>query len=155
MIKIYQSTCWGLTSDLIPLSLDRWMSLPASHIDECWAIVSLAHPAAGTSELEGLFVSRRIRSGSKFVINRALMACSKCLLVLGVWMITVRAAPAMPPSGIAAAEPAHGARRRTDVYGDPLPLGAITRMGTFRFWVKTPISSITFSPDGKSLAGAH
>ena len=55
----------------------------------------------------------------------------------------------MPPSGIAAAEPAHGARRRTDVYGDPLPLGAITRMGTFRFWVKTPISSITFSPDGK------
>ena len=51
-----------------------------------------------------------------------------------------------PPSGTGTG------RARTDVYGDPLPAGAIARMGTMRFWTGLDIRSICFAPDGKTLA---
>jgi WD40 repeat protein len=40
---------------------------------------------------------------------------------------------------------------QTDLYGDTLPSGAVSRMGTVRFWLGRPISSIVFSPDGQTV----
>src|SRR5438093_43970 len=38
--------------------------------------------------------------------------------------------------------------------GDPLPMGAILRMGTARFKPQDMVACIVFSPDGKTLASA-
>jgi WD40 repeat protein len=43
---------------------------------------------------------------------------------------------------------------RTDAQGDPLPDGALVRLGTRRFREGNPISAVTVAPDGKSVAVA-
>jgi RNA polymerase sigma factor (sigma-70 family) len=62
-------------------------------------------------------------------------------------------APEEPASPNPAAPPAqvkHEPRR--DRYGDPLPPGAIARLGTLRFRVRDEIKSLAFAPDGKTVA---
>jgi RNA polymerase sigma factor (sigma-70 family) len=58
------------------------------------------------------------------------------------------AAPAVPPGPAAAARPA------ADLHGDPLPAGALARLGTTRFRHGARVWCVSVSPDGKLLATA-
>src|SRR5436309_2143764 len=54
--------------------------------------------------------------------------------------------------GLAAAEEKSPAPRRLDRYGDPLPPGAVARLGTVRLLTEDLTDAVAFSPDGKLLA---
>src|SRR5262249_37761626 len=76
-------------------------------------------------------------------------------LTLG--MIVVGAGTLTPPSGEAVpARPQQAAAvpqpPPVDLHGDPLPPGAVARLGTVRFRAGTGVSGVAFSPDGKLLA---
>lgn len=46
---------------------------------------------------------------------------------------------------------ADGRLPKADLYGDPLPEGAVARLGTTRYWLGNQVTSLVFLPDGKSL----
>lgn len=74
------------------------------------------------------------------------------LLLLGIFL---RPAPAQEsrPSAASAPEPeTTNHKPKTDLYGDPLPPGAVARLGTVRLRHGSWVKSLSFSPDGKRLA---
>jgi WD40 repeat protein len=58
------------------------------------------------------------------------------------------------PAGFAA-EPPKRNKPATDYHGDPLPQGAIARLGTTRLLHGDRINAVAFSPDGKAVASGE
>jgi RNA polymerase sigma factor (sigma-70 family) len=125
-----------------------------------------AVPAAPTVRAALAFVARRGQPGratllAEGVIRGAILGRWKvaaALLLLSVGLAAAAgilarpkpAAPATAPPGAPA--PAAGPEARVDGDGDPLPGGALFRLGSLRLRHRTTLRSVAFTPDGKFLA---
>jgi WD40 repeat protein len=77
-------------------------------------------------------------------------ACAAAVMVLAACLAGAPVQSADGPNKAPDPKNAPAAVARTDLYGDPLPAGALARMGTVRFCYSA--TSIAYSPDGKVLA---
>src|SRR5262245_6607190 len=75
------------------------------------------------------------------------MSRCRALSVLVAWL-----ALAPPPAAWGAPPPAPRGEGRTDRYGDPLPPGAVARLGAARFRLDRRPDDVAFAPDGGTLA---
>jgi RNA polymerase sigma factor (sigma-70 family) len=94
----------------------------------------------------GLAVLNRIAIGAFLTI---------CVTAAAATGVLLRPPPAAELSGDEQArrpgEPTAAGGVRTDVYGDPLPAEAISRLATVRFRHASWVSSVRFTPDGKTI----
>jgi len=85
----------------------------------------------------------------------AALVLSLAILGVGAGLIAQQATAQKEPANEQAAppEPARSStKERTDLYGDPLPAGALARIGTLRF--RHGGGNVVFTSDGKTLASA-
>jgi WD40 repeat protein len=79
------------------------------------------------------------------------------LLLLGAGLLTYSLAAGPPPEGQRAGPPpalpgpAEVGTQGTDAHGDPLPPGALARLGTVRFRQAKGICAVAFAPGGKAV----
>jgi WD40 repeat protein/beta-lactamase regulating signal transducer with metallopeptidase domain len=92
--------------------------------------------------------SPRLAKGTAWTV--AVLAATACVAVAGVGPL--RSAAEDPPPAQAA--PEVKAPATADLHGDPLPAGALARLGTTRLRHGAPITFVAFGPEGKTLITA-
>ncbi len=101
---------------------------------------------------------RTLAAGFAPALTPRMFALGVLLAVAGlVTALTLGAAPQpqAPAAPAPAGPPAKAPERpRVDRHGDPLPPGAIARLGTVRFRVTDEVQALAYAPDGKTLAVA-
>src|SRR5262249_6302683 len=127
------------------------------------AVVRGARLAGKGKPLPGAVSPRAVRLADGLLPSlstNALKSAATLLLALvvmaaGAGLAATQGADAPPRE----AEPAEQPRRpadagaeRTDRFGDPLPAGALARLGTTRFRQGFAMYCAAFSPDGKTVA---
>jgi RNA polymerase sigma factor (sigma-70 family) len=138
---------WGLT--LLPpvLLLGSPSPVPAALAASALATVR-AGLAGGTVTPA---VARLVASSVRL---KALLVASATALVAALGMVlAVGGGPVRdPPPEKEAPAPTEAAAPRTDIFGDPLPEGALLRLGTERFRHSGQIYSLACSLDGRRIA---
>ena len=71
---------------------------------------------------------------------------------LGKWAFAAALVLTLRGWGQESAKEPQAGKPHVDLHGDPLPKGAVARLGTVRFRQPGPVCSVAFSPDGKVIA---
>jgi RNA polymerase sigma factor (sigma-70 family) len=97
-------------------------------------------------------------------VSAVLGALAASALAVGAGILAARTPPAAPPpeatqarrsmAEMGPAAPPGTTRDRVDPYGDPLPPGAVARLGTVRLRHSGPVNAVAFSADGTALISA-
>jgi RNA polymerase sigma factor (sigma-70 family) len=119
--------------------------------------------AAGAVSLRGFALAEGVLKAMllKKLTNLAAVVLLACLfgLAASAWVVAQTKAESATPTGKVADENEGKAKAparepKVDRYGDPLPDGAVARLGTVRWRHDGPVYAVAYSRDGKRLASA-
>lgn len=129
------------------------------------SLFSVASAMAQRSQLRArvtaVLEDRSRRPISRTAVGAAVMVAVATLIPLAVIRPTLSAQEAQTPdlsdqpiATEAGRNPDASDSQRVDLYGDPIPKGALTRLGTMRLCQRQGARTIAFSPDGRTLASS-
>lgn len=144
-----------LTAALAAAALDPAAAGPFPH----GLMIAASRLAGGTAPAALAALARQVLHSLLWArAGRTLIALAACLLATGVGAIVcgslpARAAPQAQALVVQTEAPRQAAERpRRDLLGDPLPDGAVARIGTNRLRITGAINVAAFSDDGRRLA---
>jgi len=155
----------GVTAVLLGSALNEGLAaaaLPAPLVTATLQTTRAAISGQSLSPTVGPLVEGALREMSFFrikIVAAMILGLSLLSAGAGLWAFQPtgdqsaddsRSAPSEKPSPAGIASP-EAASKALDLYGDPLPEGAVARMGTVR-WRHDEIYHTLLSPDGKVLA---
>jgi RNA polymerase sigma factor (sigma-70 family) len=136
----------------------RGLALPAAALATVLAAntTTAAVPAAlcRTVVQDGLLAAGRQGVKTLLAVKAAAVALLLGVGFVGAWVYQPPPAAPTQPAVAGPTPPPVSTTRRKDRYGDPLPDGAIARLGTLRFRHGFITYALAYSPDGKVLASA-
>jgi RNA polymerase sigma factor (sigma-70 family) len=135
----------ALTADTAPAAL------PASLLDAT-VRAGLLFAAGGPGTTPAVTLAEgvlRAMTASRFRVATAVLVAVLILGTGAAFLVPAGAAPR--PRGGDGPVPAAKAEPLTDRNGDPLPAGAVARLGTVRFRTAHALTSLVFAADGKTL----
>ncbi len=150
----------SLSAALVSLEALRGRALAAEFVAETTRAALLF--ASGAGAIEG-GVARDVVALAEESMRSAVLSRERVLLslllmvgvvVAGVAGVGYKAPAAKAPgekTALVPRQPPEKQRTRPDRHGDPLPEGAVARLGTVRWRAGGEINELTFAPDGKTL----
>jgi WD40 repeat protein len=93
-------------------------------------------------------------TGARLKVGLALLLAAAVVAGGAVAHRVLAAKPPEPPQPAQPPQPARHEVALADRYGDPLPAGAVARLGTVRLRHQNQAEGVVFSPDGKVLASS-
>jgi RNA polymerase sigma factor (sigma-70 family) len=138
----------------------RGLALPAAlGIGTATAAVPASLRAAAMQAVSGGVSARAVVLADgvmRATVLASMKATATAFLILGVLaagaglaaphFLATKPPEDQPPANAPPEKPKNEQAKRTDLYGDPLPPGALVRMGTVRFRNRNFIGSVAFSP---------
>ena len=147
-----------LSAALMGLEAVRGAGLPAGFAHAALRGVARFTGSAGGAGLGqnvALLAEAGLRSAAlprRVLLLSVLVALG--LFGAGVAAVTHQGHPQERSASLAPEQPARKQPARTDRHGDPLPDGAVARLGTVRWRTTDEIDVLAYAPDGKTLAAA-
>jgi RNA polymerase sigma factor (sigma-70 family) len=146
-VTLSAALCAGaLSSEAVSASVPLALRTAAARIAAGAVSERVIHLAKGV--LKSMIVAR-LKAGVALVLILGGLAAGGAAALR---QIETKKAPQPPHAAVS--KPAEQRRTNTDLHGDPLPPGAVARLGTTRFRAGAGIYSIAFSPDGKTIASS-
>jgi RNA polymerase sigma factor (sigma-70 family) len=113
---------------------------------------ALLYPAAGVSAPVVALTKETVNAMFRTKIKVVSLALALVVLAGGAGVVAHEVLAGKPPPADDGRREGPAPAARAELPGDPLPPGAVARLGTARFRNGARVASVVFSPDGKTLA---
>src|SRR5262245_54085364 len=94
----------------------------------------------------------RAMSAFKTLVGLTLVLMAAAVMASGHQLVAIDEPSPKDAKPAAVGPIAHGGKSKTDLNGAPLPEGALARLGTLRWRAGGEVQTISFTPDGKTIA---
>jgi RNA polymerase sigma factor (sigma-70 family) len=139
-----------LSVGALTAALAKQAAAPPAVVAAAQRLAAVCALGEATADSPAAALAQGVLGAMRVARLTAVTALALAVLTAGALGYRLSASGPQPQSPAAVPEPASASQQpKTDLFGDPLPPGALVRMGTVR--LREPYPQVAFAPDGKTL----